>query len=171
VGSEVKMLDLGVQISWYHRSSNSGQYQTTYAGPGGTVVERTVLANAYDTDLMPLLAIARYRFAPPTDAVQPYVGGGIGYEWLWISTQGAVVYDPYGYPYYSEVGTSYGGFGGMALAGANFKITPTSAVYVEGEYNWSTVSADYYDPYYNVTVRESINMDGLGIQGGFRFRF
>jgi hypothetical protein len=59
----------------------------------------------------------------------------------------------------------------MALAGVNLGVSPTTALYGEVSYNWSTVSADFYDPYYLTTTRESVNMDGAGFQGGLKSRF
>jgi len=165
-GAEVtKQVDVGILISWYHRSSNSGEVTTTVVGPGGIEIEQTIQADAFDTDLVPFMGFFRYRF-PTSPKFQPYVGGGIGYEWLSITREGV---DPYGYGY--TVGTDYGGFGGMALAGLNVVVTPTTSLYGEATYNWSTVTAEYFDPYYLISVQEAINMDGLGIQGGLKFRF
>jgi outer membrane protein W len=170
-GTEVrKQLDLGVQVSWYHRSTDGAEFTTTFTDPAGNVVEQTIQTDAYDTDLVPVMGIVRYRF-PASATVQPYIGGGIGYEWLSVTVEGAVAYDPYGYPYTTTLGTSYGGFGGMAFGGLNFDFKPTTSFYAEATYNWSSPSADYFDPYYLVTITESIDMDGLAIQGGLKFRF
>ena len=161
VGTEAtSVLDLGVQFSWYHRSQDEGGTTSTYIDPAGNVVEVTV-ERAVDTDLLPFMGIARLRF-PLSEGLQPYFGGGVGYEWLLVEG-----IDQYGYAFSND----YGGFGAQALAGLNIMMSPQAGLYGEAVYNWSTVEAEFYDPFYGVTFQESINYDGWAVHGGLKLRF
>ena len=161
-GTEVgKALDLGLQFSWYHRGSEGEQFVGSYVGPGGNVIQQSIQTQSVNTDLLPLMGIARLKF-PITTVLQPYVGGGAGFEWLFI--EGV---DGAGYQFTND----YGGFGAQAMAGVNLAASPTVALYGEAVYNFSTVDADFYDPFYGVVVHESVNYDGWAYHGGLRFRF
>lgn len=154
-------IDLGLQLSWYHRSTGGSQFITTFEDPAGNVVERVVETDEIQTDLVPLMAFLRVRF-PMGDGIEPYVGAGAGWEWL--SVEGV---DSDGFAFSDD----YDGFGAQVFGGMNFNVAPNTALYGEVLYNMSTVSADYYDPFYGVNVRDEIEMDGAGIHGGLRFRF
>lgn len=161
-GTEVgKALDLGVQFSWYHRGTEGEQFVSSYVGPGGNIIQQSIQTQSVDTDLLPLMAIARVKF-PLFPGFQPYVGGGAGYEWLFI--QGV---DGAGYDFSND----YGGFGAQAMAGLNLMASPTVGLYGEATYNWTTLESEFYDPFYNVVIHESLNYDGWAYHGGLRFRF
>jgi hypothetical protein len=160
-GSEVgQALDLGIQVSWYHRSSEGEQFFASYVDPAGNVVRQEILTQSVDTDLLPLMGIVRLKF--PSPPFQPYVGGGAGYEWLFV--EGV---DNQGFAFSND----YGGFGAQAMAGVNLSASSMTALYAEAVYNFSTVHADFYDPVYNAVVRESLDFNGLAIHGGLRLRF
>ncbi len=162
VGSEVAdPLDLGVQLSWYHRGSRGEEVVFTYTDPAGNTVERVIETRSVDTDLLPIMGIARLRF-PTSRYLQPYIGGGVGYEWLFV--EGV---DENGVPFSND----YGGFGAQLMGGLNISASPSTALYGEVAYNFSTVKADFFDPSLNTVVKESIDMDGLAFHGGLRFRF
>lgn len=154
-------LDLGIQISWFHRGSHGEEFKSSYADPAGNRVEQTVVTQSVDTDLLPFMGIARLRF-PIDRHFQPFVGAGVGYEWL--SVEGV---DQFGYPFSND----YGGFGAQGMAGFNLAMRPTTALYGEAVYNLSTVTAEFYDPFYGVVIRESVDYDGWAFHGGLRFRF
>ena len=161
-GTEVgRALDLGVQLSWYHRGTEGERFGSTYVGPGGNVIQQSIQTQSVDTDLLPLMGIARLRF-PIAQGFQPYIGGGAGFEWLFI--EGV---DASGYTFSND----YGGFGAQAMAGLNLSASPTVALYGEAVYNWTTVEAEFYDPFYGVVIHESLDYNGLAYHGGLRFRF
>ncbi len=161
-GTEVgPMLDLGISLSWYHRGSQGEGYTTTGVGPGGTIVQQTIQTSSVDSDLLPFMAIARVRL-PITPYFQPYIGGGAGYEWLFIE---GVDDQGYGFSY------DYGGFGAQALAGLNIAASPSVSLYGEATYNFTTVEDEFYDPYWDVVVKESVEYNGIAYHGGLRFRF
>jgi opacity protein-like surface antigen len=163
VGAEMPSspVDLGLIVSWYHRSTGGSEYVTSFEDPAGNTVRTVIQTDEIKTDLVPLLAFVRVRF-PMGQGIEPYVGAGAGWEWL--SVEGV---DSDGFAFSDD----YDGFGAQFFGGMNLTVSPNTALYGEVMYNKSTVSADFYDPFYGVTVRDEIDMDGAAIHGGLRFRF
>ncbi len=154
-------MDLGLQLSWYHRGSRGERVFASYTDPAGNTVRQEIETQSVNTDLVPLMGIARVKF-PLTPQFQPYVGGGVGYEWLLVEgvdSQG------------NSFSNDYAGFGAQVMAGINLAASPTTGLYAETTYNLSTVHADFYDPFVNANVRESLDFDGLALHGGIRLRF
>jgi hypothetical protein len=154
-------LDLGVQLSWYHRSVGGSQYEYQYRDPAGNVRRVVEDVGQVNTDLTPVMGTLRVRF-PVSDNVEPYVGGSLGWEWLTIDGT-----DANGLSF----SDSYDGFGVQALGGVNVYASPQLAVYGEAVWNVSTPSADFYDPNLGAVVKEEVKFDGVGFHGGLRFRF
>ena len=162
VGTELQSpIDVGLSASWYHRSTGGSQFVTTFEDPAGNTGQRVVDTSDISTDLVPLMAFVRVKF-PSGSGIQPYVGGGIGWEWLLVEGT-----DSDGYAF----SDSYDGFGAQLFGGMNFTVSPNTALYGEVLFNSSTVSADFYDPFFGVTVRDQIDMDGAAAHAGLRFRF
>ncbi len=162
VGTELQTpIDLGLSASWYHRSTGGSQFITTFTDPAGNTGQRVVQTSDISTDLVPLMAFVRVKF-PSGTGIQPYVGGGIGWEWLLVE---GTDQDGFGFS------DSYDGFGAQIFGGMNLTVSPSTALYGEVLYNSSTLSADFYDPLYGVTVRDEIDMDGAAAHAGLRFRF
>jgi len=161
-GTEVgDAMDLGAQLSWYHRGSRGERVFASYTDPAGNTVRQEIETQSVNTDLVPLMGIVRVKF-PLTPQFQPYVGGGAGYEWLLVEgvdSQG------------NAFSNDYAGFGAQLMAGVNLAASSTTALYAETTYNISTVHADFYDPFINANVRESLDFDGLALHGGIRIRF
>lgn len=161
LGSEVgDALDLGVRVDWYHRTSGQSQVVSTYTDPAGNVGQRVVETSSVETNLLPVMAILRVRF-PVTSEFQPYVGGGLGWEWLTVSGT-----DTQGFDFQDD----YDGFGGQVFAGLNVGVSPNMGLYGEALWNKSTVSARFFDPVLG-DIKDEVDMDGLGLHGGLRFRF
>jgi outer membrane protein W len=160
LGSEVAPpLDLGVQISWFHRDSDGEQVVYRFEDQAGNIVEQIVQTESVDTDLIPLMGIARLRF-PISPYFQPYVGGGVGYEWL--SVEGIDEFGPFSY--------DYDGFGAQAMAGLNLYASSSVGIYGEAVYNWSSPDREVFVNGIG-EVKEEVAMDGLALHGGLRFRF
>jgi len=53
----------------------------------------------------------------------------------------------------------------------NLWVASGVSLYGEALYNWSVVSAQFYDPFYGANVRDEIDMDGVSAHAGLRFRF
>ncbi|HET9253560.1 MAG TPA: outer membrane beta-barrel protein [Candidatus Eisenbacteria bacterium] len=160
LGSEIAPpLDLGVQVSWFHRDSDGEQVVFTYVDEGGNTVQQVIETESVDTDLIPLMGIVRLRL-PISPYFQPYVGGGAGYEWL--SVEGVDEFGPFSY--------DYDGFGAQVMGGLNLYASKTIGLYGEATYNWSSPDRTVFVGGVG-EVKEEIAMDGLAFHGGLRFRF
>lgn len=162
LGSEAgQALDLGVRVNWYHRASDRSEVVSESTDPAGNVVQRVVVRNNVETNLIPAMAIARIRF-PMSRDFQPYVGGGVGWEWLTVDGT-----DDQGFVFQDD----YDGFGAQLFGGLNVGVAPNMGLYGEALWNKSTVKATFYDPSVGGDVQDEINLDGLAFHGGLRFRF
>jgi opacity protein-like surface antigen len=163
IGTELPSspVDVGVGLSWYHRSTGGSEFITSFEDPAGNQGRRVIQTDEVTTDLVPLMAFLRVRF-PMGQGVEPYVGAGAGWEWLLV--EGV---DSDGYAFSDD----YGGFGAQVFGGMNFTVGQNTALYGEVLYNASTVSADFYDPFFGVDVRDEIDMDGAAFHAGLRLRF
>jgi opacity protein-like surface antigen len=162
VGSEMNdAMDLGLSVQWYHRSTGGSQVISEFEDPAGNTGQRVIETSDVTTDLVPVMGFLRVRI-PVTGAVQPYVGAGIGWEWLTVDGT-----DDQGFAFSDD----YDGVGAQFFGGANFAVAPNASLYGEAIWNASTVSAEFYDSFYGGTVRDEIDMDGLGLHAGLRFRF
>ena len=160
LGTEIAPpLDLGVQVSWFHRDSDGEQVVYRYQDPAGNTVEQVVETESVNTDLIPLMGIARLRF-PISPYFQPYIGGGAGYEWL--SVEGVDAFGPFSY--------DYSGFGAQAMGGLNIYASKTIGLYGEAVYNWSAPDRHVFVNGVG-EVKEEVDVDGLAVHGGLRFRF
>lgn len=161
LGSEVgDALDLGVRVNWYHRESGDSQVITEFEDEAGNIGQRVIETSDVETNLVPLIAFARVRF-PVSREFQPYVGGGIGWEWLTVDGV-----DDGGFPFEDN----YDGFGAQLFGGLNLLVSRNTAIYGEALWNKSTVESEFFDPSLG-NIKDEIDMDGLAIHGGLRFRF
>jgi len=163
IGTELPSspVDLGVGLSWYHRSTGGSEFVTSFQDPAGNQGRRVIQTDEVTTDLVPLMAFLRLRF-PMGQGVEPYVGAGAGWEWLLV--EGV---DSDGYAFSDD----YDGFGAQVFGGMNVTVGRNTALYGEVLYNASTVSADFYDPFFGVDVTDEIDMDGAALHAGVRLRF
>ena len=154
-----KQLDLGVQVSWYHHATDGEQFIREYDLPTGEHVRQVVATNNFDTDLIPVMGVLRVRF--PSGDFEPYVGGGIGWEWLTVSGTDSI----------GDFQNDYDGFGAQLYGGANMKVSDQAGLYGEVLWNASTPKAEFFDPSIGQVVREEVKYDGLAFHGGLRFMF
>ena len=180
-----EQLDLGVQISWYRRSTGGDQFVREGNLPDGTHYRRVMTTQSIKTDLVPVMGTLRVRI-PVTSQVQPYVGGAAGCN---NDTATMETYDPvadrwtYVAPMHtarSTFGTDntgldfqndYDGFGAQVFGGVNLNVGPTTGLYGEAVWNASTTKAQFYDATIGQNVREEVDFDGLGFHGGLRLMF
>ena len=161
LGTEVgDALDLGVRVNWYHRESGDSQVILEFEDEAGNVGQRVIETSDVETNLVPLMAFARVRF-PVSNEFQPYVGGGIGWEWLTVDG-----IDDDGFTFEDN----YDGFGAQLFGGLNLSVSRNTALYGEALWNKSTVESESFDPTLG-NIKDEIDMDGLAINGGHRFRF
>jgi len=162
VGSVLaEQIDLGLQVSWYHRSTGGEEFVREYDLPNGTHVTQVRATNSIDTDLVPVMGTLRVRI-PVSSQLQPYVGGGVGWEWLTV--QGT---DTNGVDFSND----YDGFGAQLFGGLNMNVARGTGLYGEAVWNASTPKAEFFDPSVGQVVREEVDFDGLAFHGGLRFMF
>ena len=154
-------LDLGVRVNWYHRSSDNSQSVSTFTDPNGLVHQQVLEGTSVETNLVPVMAVLRVRF-PVTGQFQPYLGGGLGWEWLSVSGTDSSGFD---------IQNDYDGFGAQVFGGLNVSVAPNTGLYGEAVWNKSTVAAKFFDTALGENIRDEINMDGLAVHGGLRFTF
>src|SRR3989442_13099675 len=70
-------IDLGLQLSWYHRSTGGEEFVRGGDLPDGTHVTTVVQTQSIDTDLVPGMGTLPVRI-PISPQIHPYVGGAAG---------------------------------------------------------------------------------------------
>ena len=156
-----EQLDLGVQVSWYHRATGGDQFVREGDLPDGTHYRQVVQTQSINTDLIPVMGTLRVRI-PVTPQFQPYVGGAAGWEWLSVSGT-----DTNGIDFQND----YDGFGAQVFGGVNLNVAPTTGLYGEAVWNASTPKAQFFDSTLGQNVREEVDFDGLAFHGGLRLMF
>lgn len=145
-------LQIGAAFDWEHRSDTYGTVVGSSAGPGGTViVTRAITSSSENT--FPLLAYLQLS-GNAKRAIVPYIGIAGGYEIVSLYATD--------YATSSYFSATYGGWGWQSWAGLRIPFSPHSGLLAEIYTNQATAYRDVYDPYYGVTLRESIGLDGVG---------
>lgn len=155
-----KQIDLGVQVSWYHHSTDGETFVREYDLPDGTHVRQVIATNSIDTDLVPVMGTLRVRM-PLSPNLEPYVGGGIGWEFLTVEGTDSL----------GDFQNDYDGFGAQLYGGLNLNVSPSAGLYGEAVWNSSTPKAEFFDPSVGQIIREDVDFDGLAFHGGLRFMF
>lgn len=155
-----QQVDLGLQISVYHRSTGGEEFVRNGTLPGGTQVTTVVNTQSIHTDLVPVMGVIRVRI-PVSPQVQPYVGGGLGWEWLTVSGSDSL----------GDFSNTYDALGAQLFGGVNLKVGDQAGLYGEAVWNSSTPKAEFFDPQFGQVVREEANFDGVAFHGGLRFMF
>ena len=152
-------VQLGAALDWEHRSAQNGQIVGTSNGPGGTtIVTRQVVTSSENT--FPMLAYFQLAGSSKR-ALVPYIGIGGGYEIVSLYATD--------YATNSAFSATYGGWGWQSWAGIRIPFAARSGVLAEIYTNQATAYRDAYDPYYGVTLRESVDLSGLGARFGLSF--
>ncbi|MGH7740840.1 MAG: hypothetical protein ACRENS_02330 [Candidatus Eiseniibacteriota bacterium] len=145
-------VQLGVAMDWEHRSNQGGNLVGSSNGPGGTVIVTRQVVNSSE-NTFPLLAFLQLAGSSKR-AIVPYLGVGGGYE----------IVSLYATDYLTSTAFSatYGGWGWQSWAGLRIPFAGHSGLLAEGYMNRATAYRDVYDPYYGMTLRESVNLSGYG---------
>lgn len=126
----------------------------TSGGVAVTTVQRDV---EYKTLLLPLMFTADVKIPVENSPIRPYLGGGIGYQLLFNKEENF------------EEGVSdsrfYSGFGWMFELGAEYVMSPHTAIYLEGFYNGCKVKRDS-DGASGLPTWDEVDMSGLGFRVG-----
>jgi hypothetical protein len=157
-------VQLGLAVDWWHRSESTtmdlGQVQL----PAGSGESRLLLSRA-SADLMPILAFVQVS-GDENLPVIPYGGFGAGYEWLFLTADDYLTGDSFQ--------QTFGGFGWQVWGGAGIPLDGRTRVNGEVFYNGSEVGSDadvYIEGLGAVTVRDVVQMNGLGMRFGISWGF
>jgi hypothetical protein len=93
----------------------------------------------------------------------PYFGAAAGYEVLWLRAEDFTAG--------TEFDATYGGFGWQAWAGASLPLGGTARVVAEVFTNQSEVGRDVEDVTTGERLRETVNVDGMGMRFGLAWGF
>lgn len=157
-------LQMGVAMDWWHRSDDEvldiGEVET----PGGTANEKLILSES-TANLVPFLMFVQVN-GNDNMPVIPYAGMGLGYEWLFLSA--------HDYATHESFDQTFGGFGWQAWGGVGFALDPRTRLTAEVFFNACEVDSEvdvYLDDYGLVTVRDVVDMNGVGARFGLSFMF
>jgi hypothetical protein len=149
-------LQLGVAMDWEHRGTQYGSVVGSSTGPGGTIVVTRQIVSSYE-NTFPLMAYLQLT-GNPKRVLVPYVGIAGGYEIVSLSATD--------YASSTSFYATYGGWGWQSWGGLRVPFSPHSGLMAEVYTNQATAYRDVYDPFYGVTLRESVGLDGYGFRGG-----
>ena len=157
-------VQIGLGLDWWHKSESTRMRLGDVTVPGGTGSEELLLSRS-TADLMPILAFVQVS-GDENMPVIPYGGFGVGYEWLFISADDYRTSDSFS--------QTFGGFGWQAWGGAGIPLDGRTRLNGEVFYNGSEVGSDVDVDYPGlglVTVRDVVQMNGLGMRVGIAWGF
>jgi hypothetical protein len=152
--------EVGVSADWQYRASEQLQGVSAATGPGGTPITTSRQISSFSESTFPLLAFLQLS-VDPDRFLAPYAGIGGGYEFVTLSATDFVTS--------STFNATYGNWGWQAWVGARVKVARQAGVFAEAFRNQCTAKRDVYDPIGNQTLRESVNLDGVGMRFGLSF--
>ncbi len=152
---------VGFATDWQQRDTDQGSFVTQGVDPAGNPVTRHVTTGETHTDLVPLLGVV--EFVLPAGPVQPYFGGGVGWQFLHVR---AVDYTT-GFWYEND----YDGPAAQVYGGVEFAVAPRARLHGEAFYHGGEVDQEIWDPYLGYAYDEEIRTNGWGLRGGFNFAF
>lgn len=145
-----------------HRRENAGRTVTSsYVDPAGNVVTTSTTAVQNESNLWPVMATLEFRL--PTGVLEPYVGGGAGWEFLNVQAYDGTT----GLNYSAD----YNGFGYQAFGGLKLPLGSRARLSGEVYYNGATVDRHFFDPLTGYEIEESVDVNGVGARGGLSFAF
>lgn len=157
-------VQIGVAMDWWHKSENEEIELGTYEGPGGEFESRLVLSES-TLDLVPLMAFVQVS-GDENMSVIPYAGAGVGYQWLFLTADDYVTRESYD--------QTFGGFGWQVWGGLGIPLSGRTRLNGEVFYNACEAGSDvdvYLDEYGLVTVRDIVEMNGVGMRFGVAWGF
>ena len=157
-------IQIGLGMDWWRRSENTVLHLGNVRAPGSTASEELILSES-TANLIPILAFVQVSGSENMPII-PYAGFGAGYEWLFLTADDFVTHESFD--------QTYGGFGWQIWAGAGLRIDPRMRLNGEVFFNGCDVGSDVdvdipgYGP---ATVRDVINVNGLGMRLGASWQF
>jgi len=154
-------VQIGLAMDWWHRSEST----TMDLGPKIDGRSTRLVLSRASADLMPILAFVQVS-GDENMTVIPYGGFGVGYEWLFITGDDYRMSESYE--------QTLGGVGWQVWGGAGLPLDGRTRLNGEVFYNGSEVGTDVLVDHPTlglVTMRDIVNMDGLGMRIGISWGF
>jgi hypothetical protein len=158
-------VQIGAGVDWWYK--HEAQTQQVGGGEfpiGGTFEQQREISH-FTANLLPIMAFVQVT-GDDNMSVIPYGGAGVGYEALFLSGQGRDALDQ---PF--DFDATYGGFGWQAWGGVMFPLSGRARVNAELFGNFSELSREVDDPTTGETIREIVDMNGIGGRLGITWGF
>lgn len=155
---------LGLGVDWWHRIENKELDLGRVQAPGGSASEHLLLSES-TADLVPILLFVQVS-GDENRPVIPYGGVGAGHEWLVLTASDFVTHESFD--------QTFGGFGWQVWGGASLPLDWRMRLNGEVFFNECKVGTDVdvnipgYGP---ATVRDVINVTGMGLRFGASWQF
>jgi len=157
-------VQVGMAMDWWHRSDDRVLDLGTVEAPGGIAYQELVLSES-SANLVPILMFAQVSFDENMSVI-PYVGFGIGYEWLFLTAHDYVTDESFD--------ETFGGFGWQAWVGAGLPLDLGMRLDAEVFFNGCEVGSEVdmnIKDYGPATVRNVIGMNSVGMRLGVSWGF
>jgi len=157
-------IQVGFAMDWWHRSQNEVMDLGTVRAPGGSASEELILSES-SANLIPTLMFVQVNGGEELPVI-PYGGIGVGYEWLFLSANDFRTGESFD--------ETFGGFGWQAWGGVGLPLGPSVRLNGEIFFNGSEPASEvdvFLTGYGPVTVRDIINMNGIGMRLGLSWGF
>jgi len=156
-----KRVQIGLGADWSHKNLSSTTIVHTTPLPGGGTAEQQIELAKSSTNLFPFMAYL--QFAPGGKGLVPYLGVGGGYEALLISATD--------FQTGSQYSATFGGWGWQAWGGLAIPLGNHTRLVSEVFRNTSNVERNVNDPLTGQTLKEVVNVDGVGARFGLGWGF
>lgn len=154
-------LQLGFGTDWYHESESRRVVVGQSLQGGQPIAVTRVLASA-SSDLLPFQAFLQVSGGDRFPLI-PYLGVAGVYQLLFLSATD--------YETGAEFDATFGGWGWQAWGGVALPLSGRSRMFGEAFVHKGDVERDIYDPASNLTYREVVNTDGMGMRLGLSWGF
>lgn len=153
-------VSLGLSVNLFHKSFNATKPVADRSYPSGvheTTIEKQL---EFNTTFLPIMAQATV-FIPSTDGFGWYLGGGLGYEFLWNNEKNFETDD-------SER-RFYKGFSWLVDTGLRYRLGSRSSLLFEVFYHHATVKRNKEESAAGLPVWSEVDLSGLGFRFGLGF--
>jgi len=155
-------VQLGAGVDWAHASDDVSSVSQSSTGPGGFPIDTQRQLARSTSNLFPLMAFVQVS-ADDKMQVVPYFGAAAGYEIMNLTaddfTTGA------------SFDATYGGWGWQVWGGAAFPLSGQVRVNGELFVNTAELGRDVTDEATNLSYREVVKTNGVGMRLGIAWGF
>ncbi|MBN1505070.1 MAG: hypothetical protein JW952_08430 [Candidatus Eisenbacteria bacterium] len=157
-------IQVGFGLDWWRRSEDEVLDLGAVEAPGGIARQELILSESA-ANLVPVMMFAQVSFDESMPVI-PYVGFGVGYEWLFLRANDYLMGESFE--------QTFGGFGWQAWVGAGLPLDPGIRLNAELFLNACEVGSEldvYIQDYGPATVRNVIDMNSVGMRLGVSWGF